>query len=133
VKVVLDTNVFISSFMGGKPRAIIDLWKNGEITWCLSAALLDEYVEVLHRLHFYRRPETRELLRLFRRGVHVAFAKRTPSLKVVQEDADDNKLLECARALHANMIVTGDKVVLRYHPWKGISIRTPEQFMQDWK
>ena len=101
MKVVIDTNVFISSFMGGKPRALIDLWKRGEITWCLSAALLDEYIEVLQRLHFDRRPETRELLQLFRRGIHVSFAKRTPSLKVILEDADDNKLLECALAHRA--------------------------------
>jgi len=132
VKVVLDTNVFISSFMGGPPRTVIDLWKEGRITWCLSAALLDEYVEVLQRLGFYR-CETREILQLLKRGEHIAFAKRTPSLKVIEEDPDDDKLLECARALHAKAIITGDKAVLRYHPWKGISIQTPEQFIQNWK
>ena len=27
IKVVIDTNVFVSSFFGGNPRKVIDLWK----------------------------------------------------------------------------------------------------------
>jgi len=36
MRVVIDTNVFVSSFFGGTPRKIIDLWKNRDITLCLS-------------------------------------------------------------------------------------------------
>jgi predicted nucleic acid-binding protein len=50
IKVVLDTNVFVSSFFGGNPRDIVNLWKAGEITLCLSRAIVDEYLEVLGRL-----------------------------------------------------------------------------------
>ena len=32
MRIVLDTNVFISSFFGGNPRTIIDLWKDGRLT-----------------------------------------------------------------------------------------------------
>ncbi|MFQ5707681.1 MAG: putative toxin-antitoxin system toxin component, PIN family [bacterium] len=45
---VLDTNVFISSFIGTEsPRKIIDFWKEGKITICLPKEILDEHVEVL--------------------------------------------------------------------------------------
>ena len=50
MRVVLDTNVFVSSFFGGNPRAVIDLWKTGSLTLCLSQDILDEYIEVLRRL-----------------------------------------------------------------------------------
>ena len=44
IKVVIDTNVFISSFFGGNPKKIIDLWKKGEIKLCLSREIVNEYV-----------------------------------------------------------------------------------------
>ena len=47
IKVVLDTNIFVSSFFGGNPEEIISLWKNEEIVLCLSKDILDEYVRVL--------------------------------------------------------------------------------------
>jgi uncharacterized protein len=36
MRVVVGTNIFVSSFLGGNPRKIIDLWEKGEITLCLS-------------------------------------------------------------------------------------------------
>ncbi len=50
MKVVIDTNIFVSSFFGGNPRKIIDLWKKGNISLCLSKDILDEYVDVLQRV-----------------------------------------------------------------------------------
>jgi putative PIN family toxin of toxin-antitoxin system len=129
MRVVIDTNVFISSFLGGKPRAIIEEWKKGRLQWCLSAALLEEYMEVLRRLGFQKRSDVKKLLHLFRRGSHILFTRRTPTYKIVREDSDDDKVLECARALRAKAIITGDKVLLRYDPWRGIRIQTPEQFL----
>jgi predicted nucleic acid-binding protein len=40
LRVVIDTNILISSFFGGVPREIIDLWKNGEIILCLSQSIV---------------------------------------------------------------------------------------------
>jgi predicted nucleic acid-binding protein len=40
MKVVIDTNVLVSSFFGGKPLEVINLWKNGKITLCLSKDIL---------------------------------------------------------------------------------------------
>ncbi len=65
IKVVLDTNVFVSSFFGGSPRRIVDLWKTGEIALCLSRPIIDEYIEVLRRLGLQDERELEELLELF--------------------------------------------------------------------
>ncbi|MFH1025416.1 MAG: PIN domain-containing protein, partial [Nitrospirota bacterium] len=35
MRVVIDTNVFVSSLFGGNPRKVIDLWKEEKITLCL--------------------------------------------------------------------------------------------------
>ena len=41
MKIVLDTNVFVSSCFGGNPRRIIQFWEEGRLTLCLSGAILD--------------------------------------------------------------------------------------------
>ena len=109
MKVVLDTNIFVSSFFGGNPREIVDLWKTGDITLCISKSIIEEYVEVLRRLGLQDEHELDELLGLFAHGFHVIFAARTPKLHIVERDPADNKFIECAVALKADYVVSGDK------------------------
>ena len=90
IRVVVDTNVFISSFFGGNPRKIIDHWKSGEITLCLSKPIIDEYIEVLRRLELQNEKEIDELLSLFAHGFNVVFTAKTPELHIVGKDPDDN-------------------------------------------
>ena len=130
MRVVIDTNIFVSSFFGGKPRKIIDLWKNGTLILCLSADILDEYVEVLDRLGFRDQEEMGELLRLFAENVNLRFTTKTPNLKLVQEDPDDDKFIECAVALKANYVITGDKALKAVEEYVGIKIMTPAQFLE---
>ena len=68
MNIVIDTNVFVSSFFGGNARRIIDLWKNRKVRLCLSKAILDEYVEVLQRMGLKDQQELKELLSLFAKG-----------------------------------------------------------------
>jgi len=129
MKVVVDTNVFISSFFGGNPRKVIDLWKSGEITLCLSAAIVDEYTAVLRRLGLEGETEFGELLDLFARGFHILFTAETPALKVVLADPADGKFVECAVALKAETIITGDKALKDIGRYMGIKILGPREFL----
>ena len=133
IKVVLDTNVFVSSFFGGNPRKIMDLWKTGEITLCLSKPIIDEYVEVLRRLGLQDERELEELLELFARGFHVIFTAKTPQLHVVEEDPDDDKFIECAVALKADCIVSGDKSLTAIEEYMDIKIASPKDFIASYK
>jgi len=130
IKVVLDTNVFVSSFFGGHPREIVNLWKTGEITLCLSKEILDEYVEVLGRLGLQNEKELGELLGLFARGFHVQFTAKTPDLGIVEGDPDDDKFIECAVALNAKVVISGDKVLRAIEKYMGIEIFTPREFLE---
>lgn len=130
MRVVLDTNVFISSFLGtGSPRKIIDFWKEGKITICLSKEIVDEYVEVLERLGLSGEKEVEEFLQLFARNFHSLFTAKTPNLEIVKNDPDDNKFFECAVALKAQFIISGDKAVLKIKNYMGIKILSPKQFI----
>jgi putative PIN family toxin of toxin-antitoxin system len=131
MRVVLDTNVFISSFIGTEyPRKIIELWKEGEITLCLSREILAEYVEVLGRLSLSGEREVEEILQLFARNYHSIFTAKTPNLKIVESDPDDNKFFECAVTLKAQTIISGDKAVLKIKNYSGIIILNPKQFLE---
>jgi putative PIN family toxin of toxin-antitoxin system len=123
-RVVVDTNVFISSFFGGNPRKVIDLWKSGEVTLCLSKPIVDEYIEVLRRLELQNERELEELLGLFAHGFHVVFTAKTPELHVVENDPNDNMFIECAVALKAEFVITGDKALKAIQEYMNIKIIT---------
>ncbi len=129
IKVVLDTNVLVSSFFGGNPRKVVDLWKNGDITLCLSRPIIDEYVEVLRRLGLKGEPELEELLSLFANGFNSLFTAQTPELMIVDSDPDDNKFIECAVALNAKRIVSGDKHLLSVKKYIDIKIISPKELL----
>ncbi len=129
IKTVVETNVFISSFFGGNPRKIIDLWKTGETTLCLSRPTVNEYIEVLQRFGVQRERELGELLELFARGTHSIFTAKTPELYLVEEDPDDNKFIECAVALKAGFVISGDKALLGVRDYMGIMVVTPKEFL----
>ena len=133
MKVVIDTNVFVSSFFGGNPRKIIDLWKEGKISLCVSKNILDEYIEVLQRIGLENEREIEELLSLFAKGINIIFTTKTPKIKVVKDDPDDEKFIECAVGLKAEVIITGDKALKAMDEYMGIKILTPQQFLKDYK
>ncbi|MEK6691417.1 MAG: putative toxin-antitoxin system toxin component, PIN family [Nitrospirota bacterium] len=130
MKVVIDTNIFVSSFFGGNPRKIIDLWKKEKITLCLSKAILEEYVDVLCRIGLKDEHELEELLALFSRGFNLLFTTKTPKISIVKKDPDDDKFIECAVALKADAVITGDKKILVIKEYMGINIVTPQRFLE---
>lgn len=130
IKAVIDTNVFVSSFFGGNPRGVIDVWKNGALTLCLSKEIVNEYIEVFERLGLNRSREIKEILNLFASGFQIVFCHKTPHLKIIKDDPGDDKFLECAVALEAQYIISGDKHLLSIQDYMGILILTPSQFLE---
>jgi putative PIN family toxin of toxin-antitoxin system len=125
----MDTNVFVSSFFGGNPRKIVDFWKTGEVTLCLSKPIIDEYMEVLRGLGLQNEKEPEELLDLLAHGFHVVFTAKTPELHVVEDDPDDNKFIECAVALKAEFVISGDRALTAIEDYMGVRMVTPKEFV----
>ena len=131
MRVVIDTNVFISSFISsGNPRKVIDLWKEGHIKLCLSKPIVEEYIKVLRRLGLEDDEEVDEILYLFARGYNSIFTAKTPELQIVADDPDDDKFFECAVSLKARYIISGDKKVLAVDEYMGIKVVAPKEFLQ---
>ena len=129
MRVVIDTIVFISSFVAaGTLSNLIDSWKRGRITLCLSRPIVEEYVDVFKQLGLGDE-EIKEILYLFARGFNSIFTAKTPKLEIPENSRHYNKFLECAVALKAKYIISGEKEALAVQDYMGIKLVTPKQFM----
>ncbi len=129
MRAVIDTNVFVSSFFGGNPRKIIDLWRTGTISICLSKEILDEYIEVFARIGLAK-SDIEELVSLFGTGYNSVFTNKTPEITAVEKDTDDDKFIECAVALKAEVIITGDKHLQEIREYLGTRMEPPGEFLK---
>ena len=126
MKIVLDTNTVVSGLLWyGAPRQVLDQARLGNLTLYTSVDLLAELSDVLHRKKF--------ALRLQRAGVqaddlllgYAALAEviQPRSIQpVIRDDPDDDMVLACALACHADFIVSGDHHLLDLGEYKRISI-----------
>jgi putative PIN family toxin of toxin-antitoxin system len=130
IRVVIDTNVFVSSFFGGNPKKVIDLWRSEEIMLCISNDILDEYIDVLQRVGLKDENEIEELLSLFAKGFNILFTTKTPEISAVKDDPNDDKFIECAVALKAEAIITGDRALKSICEYMGIKVLSPQEFLK---
>jgi len=132
VKIVLDTNVFVSSvFFGGPPHKILEAWRDGKIQLLLSPAILEEYQRVMRELAV-RFPEIKVEALINFIVVHSEIILPPSLPSVIQADPSDDKFLECAVAGEATCIVTGDKHLLKLLTFRRIPILKPRQFVEDY-
>lgn len=128
-RVVLDTNVYISALLfGGLPGSLLDLAFLRSFTVIISPALLDELDEKL-RAKFGVSLEDAAFLRARLENVALVVEPRE-ALSVITDDPDDNRVLECAVKGGADLIVSGDRHLLKLARYQGISIVTVRQFME---
>ena len=128
IRVVLDTNVFISSlFWKGAPYQIFGKILEGAILNFVSPQILKELKERL--LYKFKLPpeKVKEYLETIVFNSKITYPKK--KLNVVKKDPSDNKIIECALEAKASFIISGDKHLLEIKRYKGIKIVTPGEFL----
>ncbi len=132
MKVVLDTNVFVSGvFFTGPPYQILNAWRKHEITLLASPEIIDEYRRIAQELRS-KFPEVDLISFLNLLSIHAEIIQPQPLPPVIHEDPSDDKFLECAIAGKAAFIVTGDKHLLRLGKFRGTMILKPREFIQEY-
>jgi uncharacterized protein len=98
-------------------------------TVAMSQSVWDELVEVLNRPRLARFVDAaqREVVLELLRSVYVWFEPRQRITDC--RDAKDNKYLELAMAAGAARIVSSDDDLLTLHPWRGIRIVRPAEYI----
>ena len=113
---------------GGLPGSPLDLAFLRSFTLIISATLLEELDEKL-RAKFGVSVEYAALIRARLEKVAEVVQPRE-SLSVIADNPGDNRVLECAVKGEADLIVSGDRHLLRLAEYQGISIVTVRPFME---
>ena len=131
LKVVLDTNVLISAILfGGKPRQILEKAIRREIQLCISESILEELQGVLLRPKFDYTPEAVQIILMELVSIS-DFVNPLKALRVVSEDTEDNRILECAVEAEANFLITGDIHLLRLGRYRRVKILNVGMFLEE--
>ena len=131
MRVVLDTNVFVSGiFFRGPPARILSAWREGRILPVVSAEILGEYRRVGQVLAArFPTIDLEPFLTLL--VTHAEIALAPPLRKQVCDDPDDDKFLACAIAACARVVVSGDRALGRVSGFHGVEVLTPRRFVEE--
>lgn len=128
-KVVFDTNIYISAFItpGGNGELAYKKAIDGEIRLFSSVPILAEMADKLQDKFKWDAAHVTEAVRHIAAAAVVLKPKKRLSTLA---DEPDNRILECAVEASADIIVTGDRHLLKLGEYKGIRIITLAKFLE---
>jgi uncharacterized protein len=129
LKVVMDTNVFVSGvFFSGPPYQILQAWQAGDFEIVVSQEILDEYKRVGEILAEERpKVDLNPILTFI--VEHAKVYKPVKLKEPICEDPDDDKFFACAIASESKIIISGDKHLLKLSGYEGIEVLKPRDFL----
>jgi putative PIN family toxin of toxin-antitoxin system len=129
MKLVLDTNVFVSGiFFNGPPFLILQAWRIGNVQLVVSPEILEEYRrvgEILADEHpaIHFEPVLEYVIQ------NGTLFSALPLPDRVCDDPDDDKFFACALASGSRLIVSGDKHLLSKSGYQKIAVLKPREFL----
>lgn len=128
LRVVFDTSIYVAAFLKpGLSYGLVIKALEGEFQLYTSVAITEELTVKLHSERLARASEAAEkFITLIKSTCHIVTP--TERLAVITEDPSDNRILECAVAANASVIVSLDNDLLRLKNWHGIAIIHPKTF-----
>ncbi|MBI2611287.1 putative toxin-antitoxin system toxin component, PIN family [Candidatus Gottesmanbacteria bacterium] len=130
VRVVFDTNIYISAlhFKSSLPRKLLESVENEELHLIISPQIMAEMRGVL-RVKFGYIPNKLNLVEELLTSICIVVDPQK-RIRVVIEDADDDKIIECAIEGDADFIVSGDRHLLNIGSYKGVKIVSAREFWE---
>ncbi len=128
IKVIFDTNVWISFLIGKRMSFIKNYISNRQITIVTINLLLEEIKDVTSRERlkkYFPRESVIELIDLLET---IAEKIEIVPTHFINRDPKDNFLLDLIDFSKADYLVTGDKDLLELNPFKSAIILTPANF-----
>lgn len=128
-RLVLDTNVVVAGLLwNGPPRQLLDLTIGGAVALYSTGFLLDELAHTLAYSKFAARIQNFGATREALVAEYTALITRVSPVTMprISRDPDDDHVIACALAAHAEMVVSGDKdlrVLREYHGIRIVSAR----------
>ena len=130
MKLVLDTNIFISAFYwGGNPQKVIDRIIEGHDQLFISNEILNEVASVMARPKFKSSPETIKnyVQALEKIGTNIFIPG---DFQDISRDKDDNDKIECGILSGADYLITGDKDLLVLEKYREMKILSVNEYLR---
>jgi hypothetical protein len=129
LKVVIDTNVFISAFYmpESRPAGVVLLARRKTILNVISPPILQEVERIIKKKLLWDNSKTQSAVRQIKNFSEEVQPQER--LAIIADDPD-NRILECAVAGQANFIISGDHHLLDLKNYQGIKIVTPARFLE---
>lgn len=129
MKVVFDTNIFISAFVipGSKAETAYSHALRKDFILYSSVAILTETAQKLREKFGWQGDKITSLLKVI--GKVATVVRTKPHLHLLV-DEPDNRVLECAEVAGADFIVTGDKHLLSLQYFQDSSIIRLSDFLK---
>ena len=131
IRVVLDTNVYISIFTNpqGQLGTIWEQALKGTYTLLISPAIVAELAGVLREKFQWPTEAVTARSKRFARMAEIITPKTIPT--IIKNDPADNHILACALFGKADLIVSGDRRhLLPLKEYEGIPIVAPVDFLR---
>jgi putative PIN family toxin of toxin-antitoxin system len=129
-RVILDTNIIISSVLGGALVLVLEKWDKGKFTVIVTTEIVSEYFEVLNRPKFELTQDTIDKITRYIYQFS-EFVVPEEQIRWIEDDPKDDKFLEAAIAGKVDYIVSGDKHLLALKAFRSIPILSGREFI-DW-
>src|SRR3989344_6804850 len=128
LKVVFDTNILISAlhFKSSIPRKLLETAYGNQFQIVISRQILAELRGVLRVKFGYETYKLNLLEELLISICKLVDPKNR--IRVVKDDSDDDKIIECAIEGNAKNVISGDKHLLKIRNFRGIDIITAREF-----
>ena len=130
MKIVIDSNVFVSSFFwGGHPREVFERVINGFDELYITDEIIKEITSVMSSSKFYVNSiEIEDYIKIIEKYSQKIALKNVP--KSISRDNDDDKILQCGLDGNVDYIVTGDKDLLVLKEYETIKIFNPKDYLE---
>ena len=128
IRVIFDTNVWISFLIGKKLSSLKDYILDDSFTIIITEQLLEEIRLVTQReklKKYFPEKNVREFLELLEIVAENVEIKPT---HFISRDPKDNFLLDLIEYSKADYLITGDKDLLEHNPFKTAQIIKPAEF-----
>ena len=129
MKIVLDANIFISSFFwGGNPKKVIERVISGIDELFITKEILNEIDSVIRRPKFH---VENDKINYFINSIEEIGNIITPQKLVINgsRDRTDNKYIECGITVNAEYIISGDIHLLELKKYKNIKIVKAKDYL----
>ena len=136
LKVVLDTNVFVSSLLvhAGQPAQVLDAWRSRRYLLITCPSIVAEIRATvayprIRKKYAIADEDLEQLVHLLEQDALLVPGQATVA-GTVPPDPADGCVLACAIEAQADLIVSGDHHLLNLEACQGIPIVTVRQFWQ---